>query len=168
MKTRQQLTLFLRDKSDMIERLRHKYNPIQYDLIPAHVTLCREDEIIDIGKVIENLKSINNSLPIKIKFSVVKRFCKNKGLYLPASVENTTFKELRRRVLTDIDSNPRNHQPHITIVHPRNATCTDDIYNEVRHQTLPKVLVFDCISLIEQCNDQKWSILNEFHSTKQQ
>jgi len=130
------------------------------------VTLCREDEIINLDKVIGNLNNLSHKLPIKIKFRSVERFCENKGLYMPAAITNNPFKKLRRQVLKGIDSNPRDHQPHITIIHPRNGTCTDAIFNEICHQSLPKMLVFDCISLIKQCDGGKWAILKEFHLSK--
>ena len=44
MDTRKQLTLFVKDvQAKAIEAIRRQYNPEQYALIKAHVTLCRED-----------------------------------------------------------------------------------------------------------------------------
>ncbi|MBL0007415.1 MAG: hypothetical protein IPP25_09600 [Saprospiraceae bacterium] len=48
-----QLTLFIDEKqSAAIERIRQKFNPQQYGLIKAHVTLCREDEIESFDNVL--------------------------------------------------------------------------------------------------------------------
>lgn len=58
---RRQLTLFV-DKKDAkeIENIRIRFNPIQYDLIKCHVTLCREDEIEDISAVLANLQKLRH------------------------------------------------------------------------------------------------------------
>ena len=43
---RRQLTLFVEPPENLIiEEIRRRYNPIQFELINCHVTLCREDEI---------------------------------------------------------------------------------------------------------------------------
>ena len=48
-----QLTLFVDPKEAVtIERVRQEFNPGQFKLIKAHVTLCREDEIQDLEKVV--------------------------------------------------------------------------------------------------------------------
>ena len=39
-----QLTLFIEEnEAETIEQIRKEFNPEQYELIKAHVTLCRED-----------------------------------------------------------------------------------------------------------------------------
>lgn len=61
-KRRRQLTLFVDEKQSVtIESIRQKFNPQQYRLIKAHVTLCREDEIESIDTVLYNLT--NQVLP---------------------------------------------------------------------------------------------------------
>ena len=44
--TRRQASLYLDDAS-IVEGLRYRFNPAQAALIPAHITLCREDEVSD-------------------------------------------------------------------------------------------------------------------------
>jgi hypothetical protein len=52
---RRQLTLFVEQKdAEIIERVRQEFNPIQFNLIKSHVTLCREDEIQNLEQVISN------------------------------------------------------------------------------------------------------------------
>ena len=52
---RRQLTLFLTEQNQIIEEIRATYNPKQFELIKAHVTLCREDEIEDnLEEIIRN------------------------------------------------------------------------------------------------------------------
>ena len=54
---RRQLTLFVPLGDEIIEKIRAEFNPEQYRLISAHVTLCKDDQIEDFEKVIENVKS---------------------------------------------------------------------------------------------------------------
>ena len=57
---RKQLTLFLEEKEcKIIETIRKKYNPRQYELIKSHITLCREDEIEDIKHIKRNLENLD-------------------------------------------------------------------------------------------------------------
>ena len=44
--TRRQASLYLYD-AWIVEGLRKRFNPAQAALIPAHITLCREDEVND-------------------------------------------------------------------------------------------------------------------------
>ena len=64
---RRQLTLFLNEPKGNIEKIRSEFNPVQFDLIPAHVTLCREDEIEPIQETIERIKSISLEKPVPIE-----------------------------------------------------------------------------------------------------
>ena len=57
---RRQASLFLSDQFQ-IESLRLRYNPIQARLIPAHVTLCREDEVTDWDLVRARLARVSAS-----------------------------------------------------------------------------------------------------------
>ena len=53
---RRQLTLFVDPKDAInIEQVRNEFNPRQFEIIKAHVTLCREDEIQDLERVMTNL-----------------------------------------------------------------------------------------------------------------
>ncbi len=81
---RRQLTLFISNQNETIEKIRAEFNPEQYKLIAAHVTLCREDEIGPIEKVIENIKCITWRKPILIEFNPPERFENGKGALIPA------------------------------------------------------------------------------------
>lgn len=160
---RLQLTLFVPENSSAaIEEIRSRYNPVQYELIAAHVTLCREDELMDLEKVQHNLDQLGFP-SITIRFGKPERFDEGKGVLIPALGENITFQEFRKAVLNGIIKEPRNHQPHITLIHPRNATCTDEIMENIRKSDLPSEIEFGQISLIEQIDGGKWSIIQTFH-----
>ena len=158
-----QLTLFIAEEdAELIEKIRKKFNPEQYALIRSHVTLCREDELIDVGKAVDNLKNIDYHL-ITISFGYLRRFSDNKGLLISALKENTQFDLLREKVLEGIIAKPRKHEPHITLMHPRNSTCTDAIFEEIMQYAFPQQLTFDKIALIKQENGEKWQTLQTFY-----
>ncbi len=159
--TRRQLSLFLRDNFENIENIRAKYNPVQHDLIAAHVTLCREDEIEALEQIIKNLKAIELDEPISIQFASVERFADGKGVFIPAKGENKAFVELRKTVL-NVNELLKEQHPHITLIHPRNGTCSDEIFAHIQAYDLPTEFYFDTISLIEQKDGGKWEVVEVF------
>ena len=163
---RRQLTLFVEPTdAEIIEQVRQEFNPIQFELIKSHVTLCREDEIQNLEQVISNLHSLTQE-EIVIEFGKATRFDNGKGLFLPAKTDNADFQELRRQVLIGLNDNLRKQEAHITLMHPRNSTCTDNIFNKVETINLPSKLNFKKISLIEQKDGGQWKILTNFELKK--
>ncbi|GAA4308398.1 hypothetical protein GCM10023149_02310 [Mucilaginibacter gynuensis] len=160
--TRRQLTLFITEGKETIELIRAKFNPAQHDLIAAHVTLCRENEIGLLDKVIQNIRPVNIHKPLIIKFESPVRFADGKGVLIPAIERNDEFYNLRKVVLKGIYADPYQQHPHITLMHPRNSTCTDEIFEQIIQYELPVQLNFDAISLIEQKDGGKWTILKQF------
>jgi hypothetical protein len=160
---RQQLTLFVNKKdANEIERIRKKFNPKQQLLIDSHVTLCREDEIANFEKVLYSLQNLDAST-LTIQFGQAIRFDNNKGVLLPASGENEQFHQIREKILTALNMPVRHHEPHITLMHPRNSNCTDEIFREIKSVNLPTSLKFDAISLIEQIDGAQWQIKYQFN-----
>lgn len=163
---RKQLTLFVNPKdAEVIEQVRREFNLIQFALIKSHVTLCREDEIENLEQVIANLQSLTQKEMV-IEFGKVTRFDNGKGLFLPAITGYEGFQDLRKQVLMGLNNNPGKHEAHITLMHPRNSTCTDAIFHQIEKLNLPKQLRFKKISLIEQENGGQWNILQEFELRK--
>jgi hypothetical protein len=153
---RRQLTLFVgRQDAVFIEHIRQKFNPIQRELIDAHVTLCREHELENMAIITANLQKLDVSA-IAVQFGQVIRFDDGKGVLIPSVGKNESFHTLRSQILQGI-SLPITTQPepHITLMHPRNATCTDEIFEEIKQTILPTLLTFDTVSLIEQLNGGK-------------
>ncbi len=175
-KKRQQLTLFVpaSEETQNIDYVRKTYNLEQYNIIKSHVTLCREDELLDMEKVFYNINFLVKSLQknnenmgkIPIFFDKITRFSAQKGVMLTAKDENVIFHQIRTMILSDIVPTLRLHNPHLTLIHPRNGTCTDIIFKEIRKINFPSVLYFNKISLIEQeiTTDfsKKWDIVEEF------
>jgi 2'-5' RNA ligase superfamily len=161
-KTRTQLTLFINEKdAKIIEEIRQKFNPIQYALIQSHVTLCREDELENMAQILHNLSHLKHN-PITINFGNIIHFSDKKGVLMPAVGNLESFENLRKYILKGITENPRLQEPHITLMHPRNAICTDEIFAAIQKYDLPNALEFSKISLIEQKIGGKWVVLMEF------
>ncbi len=159
---RQQLTLFLDPSaSNAIEAVRRQYNPEQYALISSHLTLCREDEIEEIDQVIQNCVNLNLG-SFHLPLGELVRFSDGKGLYIEVIDQYKGFQELRKAVLRDVVKEPRIHDPHITVMHPRNSTCTDVIHNEILKYELPKRIMINKISLIEQELGKQWYVLDSY------
>lgn len=159
---RRQLTLFVApDDAEAIEHIRKTYNPQQHERINSHVTLCREDEIEAIEQVLFNLSNLKR-IALTLEFEQAIRFDAGKGVLLPAKNGTTEFQELRKQALRGLHKTPRKQEPHITLMHPRNATCTDAIFEEISSVKLPHVLTFNRISLIEQRDGGAWNVLKEF------
>jgi hypothetical protein len=166
LKTRRQLTLFVDEKdAAAIEEVRAAFNPLQSKLIRSHVTLCREDEIEKLEQILLNLTNLQHS-EVTIYFGKAIRFDDGRGLLLPAKGDNAEFQQLRRQILYKLFDNPRLQEPHITLMHPRNSTCTDAIYNKVCSINFPDTLVFKHISLIEQTGGGEWHTLQTFVLTR--
>ena len=160
--TRKQLTLFLESSQEAIEKIRASHNPEQFKLISAHVTLCREDEIQQLSEIIENIKAVRLPKPLCLEFDRIRRFSDGRGALLPSKGNNLEFHELRKALLKGISEPPRDHEPHITLMHPRNSSCSAELFSELRQVPLPSEFFFSKISLIEQNSEEKWRILEEF------
>lgn len=160
--TRQQLTLFLDQKeAQTIEEIRKKFNPVQYQLIKSHITLCREDEIEALAMVLDNLANLNTSI-IEFEIGKPERFSEGKGVFIPVFDQQNEFKKLRNIVLNQVITHPRAHEAHITIMHPRNATCNDLIFKQILAYPIPHKISISKISLIEQELGKKWKVMKEF------
>lgn len=149
---RRQASLFLPDQFQ-IEPLRHRYNSVQARLIPAHVTLCREDEVADWDAVKAKLESL---CPFEIVLGFGAPIRENNFVFLPILEGCDHFHEFRCAVL---GSDARRHVPHVTIIHPRNGTCTDQIFAEITATVAPFQYAFREVVLIEQEGDGVWKTI---------
>ncbi|MET0394876.1 MAG: 2'-5' RNA ligase family protein [Chitinophagaceae bacterium] len=162
---RRQLTLFVSEADAIaIETIRHRYNPEQSRLISSHVTLCREDEIANLEKVVENLRGLRRAA-LCVSFGPAKRVDNGKGVLIPGHGANADFHQLRQEVLKGVQDVPVRPEPHITLMHPGNSACTDVIFEEIAAVDLPARLNFHAISLIEQVNGGAWKTLERFAFT---
>ena len=152
---RRQATLFLRDAS-AIDRLRRAFNPRQAALIASHVTLCREDEVGDWDQVRERMARVPS--PVTLSFGPPVR--EGDLVYLPGKDEDGSFCSLRQYLLDTVE--PRDHKPHITIVHPRNAVCSDEAWEAIQQAVEPFVYTFREVSFILQQDGGIWNVLQNF------
>lgn len=143
---RQQLSLFLRPEAAApIERVRQRVDPIQHALIPAHVTLCREDEIV--GMTAETLGERLKDQPVlQLGFGHAKRF-DGHGILLECTAGADAFARLRQDVLDGLTARPA--QPHLTLAHPRNPRAPGNALDAIDFP-LPYWATLDCAMLIEQ------------------
>ncbi|MBP6002359.1 MAG: hypothetical protein KA746_02885 [Pyrinomonadaceae bacterium] len=155
---RRQATLFLYGK-EPVDLIRETYNPVQANLIGSHVTLCREDEVAD-------WEAFGRKLVSKSLESVTLHFGKplRKGelVYLPCIGPTDDFDRLRATLLSDSTVPPRKHDPHITLVHPRNGVCSSGDFEEMSAAIEPFTYIFDEVSFIAQIGSGGWEVIETF------
>jgi hypothetical protein len=154
---RRQASLYLPEVPH-IESLRTRFNPVQAQLIPAHVTLIREDEVIDWCDLRPRIDAI---LPLQLQLGFGAPRREDHLVYLPVVAGQDQFDELRRRLLNHSLSPPRKQSAHVTIIHPRNGVCTDAAYQEIVSLLKPFTLEFCDIALIEQVDGGPWMRFEE-------
>lgn len=111
--------------------------------------------------ILRNLRQLKHP-PIALGFGSAIRFAEDNGVLLPAIEGTEDFMRLRCQILQGITDTPRRQQAHITLLHPRNATCTDTLFAQVQQAVLPTQIHFDTISLIEQMDGGPWQLLEQF------
>ena len=156
------MTLFLdENESGSIEYIREKFNPEQYRLIKSHITLCREDEIGDLKTIQKNLTKLKVEI-FELETGRVIRFSEGKGVLVKVKDNNQFFQKLRELVLQDVISKPRQHNAHITLMHPRNSTCNDSVFEEIRAVQIAQGVRVSKISLVEQEVGKEWKTIKEY------
>ena len=158
---RRQLSMFVPDGVEVdFEVFRRTLDPVQSLLIPAHVTLCREDELNQISE--SELRRRLSQAPVKpitLHFGKPETFGGH-GILLNCIDRASDFHLLREHVLgskTIIEQ-----RPHITLAHPKNSKSHgNSLANALR---LPEgiSITFPAIQLIEQHGVQPWEMLQQF------
>ena len=156
---RRQATLFLNDPPIALARCRQIYNPVQAALIQTHVTLCREDEVVDWTAFEKRVASLGQ-LELCMEFGRPIR--RGDLVLLPVTDGVDDFVALRRALLFDGVYEPRSSDPHITVIHPRNGCCTDDAFAEIEDLLVPFQWTFRDIALIQQHNGGPWHTLARY------
>ena len=154
---RSQLTLFVPPPigSD-IEAIRRIADPAQSRLIPAHVTLCREDELAGLG--LPDLRARLGQArhgAITLRFGPPERFGEH-GILLPCIGGTAEFQSLREVVLAT--RNARSHAPHLTLAHPRNPKAPGNDLGSAASLREGLSVTFDEVHLIEQVDDAPWVV----------
>jgi 2'-5' RNA ligase len=63
--------------------------------------------------------------------------------------------------LKGVNDNPSRQEPHITLMYPRNSTCTDNIFEQILKIETPNKLTFNNIAIIEKEGNNTWKIIKE-------
>ena len=161
MATRAQLSMFVPDaEAGELESVRRLLDPIQSRLIPAHVTLCREDETASLDS--EELASRITKADVgfvTLCFGRPQAFHEH-GILLPCISGEDAFRSLREHVLAS--HTVRRQAPHITLAHPRNPKSTGNCLTNA--YVLPETIsvTFTSIKFIEQTGNKAWRVLKSF------
>ncbi len=146
--------------SAQLEDLRLLLDPVQCRLIPAHVTLCSEEDLSP--AVLHDLRSRlehAEMAQLTLTFGPAQAFGDH-GIMLPCISGEPQFQALRAHVL---GHPPQRHQtPHLTLAHPRNPKAPG---NHISHTALlPREIRihFNDIRLIEQREAGPWRVMETF------
>lgn len=161
MTTRIQLSMYVPEpEAGVLEAVRRKLDPVQSSLIPAHVTLCRENELAFVGP-----EELNSRLTDAHANSVTLHFGRPEpfhehGILLPCIAGEQEFRALREQVLGTRAI--RLQSPHITLAHPRNPKAAGN--SLANANVLPETIsvTFTSVKLIEQTGITPWSVLRTF------
>lgn len=158
-KVRQQLSMFVpHPAAAEIEAVRRIVDPLQFQLVPAHVTLCREDELSGFPALKERLVQLSLP-PLALYFAQAQRF-HGHGLLLPCTHGAGEFRRLRETVLGTSDI--RDQTAHITLAHPRNPQATCNIVGMILPFAAGIGVRFESVNLIEQVDDGPWRVLAQW------
>lgn len=155
---RRQLSLFVPEpERSQLDAIRQKYDPKQQAIIPAHVTLCRDEELEPWASLEERLVALR-SVEITFVLGAPKQIeaC---GVLVPMANSSTAFDDLRHRLLGDRCAR---QIPHITLLHPRHADGKEHAYEAISHEFLPASVTLTEIALIEQVNGGAWNVLSRY------
>lgn len=152
---RRQITLFVPTPyRTMIDSVRRRHNPRQSELIGAHVTLCRDDEVEKWQELQERIQGLESG-SFRLMFDLPKK--DGNWVGLPVLGSTSRFHDLRKRILDDPAC--RESSPHITIVHPRNGTCSDQAFKNIVNSIPRMEIEFTDVSFIEQHESEPWRVL---------
>ena len=141
--TRRQLSLFLPEAQRLpVEQIRRRLDPIQQALIPAHVTLCRDDELHDLQQLTLRLERLEPFL-ITMRFEEPQELPDGCVLLRPSS-GTEKFQALRHSIL---GNSARVYGAHLTLLHPRNATGVHHNLAEMTREIAGLVVTFNTVSL---------------------
>ncbi len=152
---RRQLTLFVPPPAgSVLDDLRRRLDPVQSSIIAAHVTLCRDDEIVNLPSrgLLERV-SLWHEKSLQMTFGQPQRF-DGHGILLGCLAGEDDFQSLRRWVLDSPLA--RIHWPHITLAHPRNPRAYANGDTALAQAPLSLRLEFAVAALIQKRHDGPW------------
>lgn len=159
--TRTQLSMYVpASAAAELESVRRILDPVQCDLIPAHVTLCREDELASLGRAELGARLADGGArAITLQFGRAVAF-DGHGILLPCIAGEQAFIALRRHVLGS--RTIRRQAPHITLAHPRNPRSPGNSLLTATRLPDAVSITFTSVSLIQQTGGERWRVLQDF------
>lgn len=153
MARRRQLSLYVPEHAAaQVEAVRRVLDPVQHSLIPAHVTLCRDDEVDAVSA-----SALMRASSITLVFGAAVAF-DGHGILLPCIVGEGAFAQLRE----DLLGQARQQKPHITLAHPRNPRAPGNALG-LAFTLPPEIAIsFAEIALIEQVSGGPWRVLKRY------
>ncbi|MFN0099661.1 MAG: 2'-5' RNA ligase family protein [Gemmatimonadaceae bacterium] len=162
---RRQLSLFAPDAArGLLDALRAVLDPVQHRLIPAHVTLCREDELGALGATaISTALALRTPAALTLVFGPAESF-DGHGIRLPCIEGEEHFHQLRAQILAHAfpEHTLRRPAAHLTLAHPRNPRATGNTLAEARRVPSRLPLAFPAVQLIEQVDAAPWTVVASF------
>lgn len=156
--TRDQLSLFLGPPAGpALDALRAQLDPVQAALIPAHVTVCREDELtgLDPAGLTDRL---HGATALTFGVGLPERFSGH-GVLLPCVAGQSGLDDLRRRLLGRAEVRP---QPaHVTLAHPRNPRAPGN-RDPLDLGITPMTLTLADLRWIRQTGGGPWQTIARF------
>ncbi len=159
--TRIQLSLYVpEDVRAPIEAVRALLDPVQAGLIPAHVTLCREDELLDLdADSIREKLAAAQATSFTLTFGAPERFHEH-GVLLPCVAGDAEFQALRRWLLGAAYG--KRQVPHMTLAHPRNPKAHTNTVDNARMLPNGLSVTFMTVSRIQQFGSAQWQLLEQY------
>lgn len=155
---RRQLTLLLpSEQRTAVDRVRQRLDPKQHALIPAHVTLCRDDELAPWDAICTRLERLA-PIALAMRFGGPQSL-PDGCILLRATQGIEPYRALRRALLGEA---AREHGAHITLLHPRNAATAEPDWTAIAQGVSGLAVVFRAVALIEQEGDAPWRVRREY------
>jgi hypothetical protein len=149
---RRQLTLFLPPKERaLVDEIRKELDPRQFAIIPAHVTLCRDEELDPWPVIRQRLASLR-PFTLDMQFGgaeVLPDGC----VLLRSTLGIEAYQTLRGILLGPI---AKQHGAHITLLHPRHAAGASYSLPEISQRLSGLAVPFRSVSVIEQLPGEAW------------
>lgn len=144
-----------------IDAVRQVVDPVQARLIPAHVTLCRDEELDALAP--EDVRAHLAASPwrgaLSLRFGPAERFGEH-GILLPCAAGEDAFRALRAAALGAAPA--REQRPHLTLAHPRNPRAPGNALDAAAALPVPMEVRFTEVHWIEQHDGDAWSVRASF------
>lgn len=135
---RRQLTLIVApDQHAALDRVRQRLDPKQYAIVPAHVTLCRDEELVPWPEIHRRLERLV-PFSIRMPFGEPRRLADG-CILLRLTDGMEPYQELRNSIL---GAPAPHHGPHLTLLHPRNAAAVESDLGRLAQELAGTVVTF--------------------------